>query len=174
MARDRGRNRGTARLVLLVISLGIMIATGAAQMLWISGTRLVAGAGPECAPLRAVSGAVLRIHCHETGFQRARIVGVSVPDFFAPACREEWLAGIGAWWFLQTELSKARTIRMRFQDDGDARLREVHLFLDGDSAARMLLREGHAAEGLVPGNWWCSRGGTPPPAGNGGSRLPQI
>ena len=134
----------------------IMVATGALQMLWTGGTRMLTGSGPECAVLRAVSGNTVRIHCHKTGFARARLVGVEVPDFFAPACREEWFAGIEAWWFLQLELSRTRIKRIRLQDDKDTAILEAHLFLNGENAARKIIREGH---GRVPGrtfaNHWC-------------------
>lgn len=157
--KDRNRNRGSIRLILLIVSLMIMLASGSAQMLWHSANRLVTGEGPECMAIRAISGAVVRIHCHKTGFGKARLIGVVTPDFMQPACREEWIAGIGAWWYLQTEMSRARVSRIRFQDVGGDLVREAHLFFDGGNVARKLIREGIGREpGTGADNRWCQTG----------------
>ena len=149
--RRQSRAWGTIRLVLAVGSFITMVATGSAQMLWIGGNRVVTGEGPECMAIRAISGAAVRIHCHKTGFDKVQLVGVEAPRIIQAKCPQEFLAGMRSWWFLKTEMSRARTSRLRlshfrFAGRSDELPQRAKLYFDEEDVAKTLIEVGFGYE----------------------------
>ena len=164
--RHRRNGRGSIWLTLLVLSFMTSFATGSAQMLWNGGKRVATGEGQECMAIRAITASRLRVHCHETGFEQITLSNMIAPDFLDPKCSQEFYDGLVGWWFLQTELSRARSQNLRIsffkfsaslEEDEP---RKATLYLDDVNIADRMIDEGHAVKSSrIRRNGWCVSSG---------------
>ena len=117
----------------------IPVMSGFAGAALVSGQRMLFGHGPDCAIVRVISGDLIRIHCHETGFDRIKLVGLDAPNIYEPACFGELIAGYKTRWALQVEIWRSRTVQFRFVGDESQSPRPTHLYLDEAEVAKKIV-----------------------------------
>lgn len=141
-------------MVFLTGSISLATASGGIEAFYIGGTRMFMQAGPECAIVRVIDGQTLRVHCHETGFERARLEGILTPEIFSPDCFGELAAGYKSRWRLQMLYWNANLITFRFGGRDEFGRLVTQVNMDGINAAQAMVRSGHAyTEDSLRRNW---------------------
>lgn len=136
--KDR-RGGSTLKMLFLMASLILPVMSGFAGAAIISSKRLLFGGGAECALVRVIAGDTLRIHCHESGFERVKLVGIDAPRIMAPACFAEYFGGFKSLWGLQLETWKAQEILIKFEKDQPRDQRQIRLYLDGSEVVKTMI-----------------------------------
>lgn len=97
-----------------------------------------------CRILSVIDGDTLSIWCAGRGIERARLTGFDAPELFSPGCASEVVAAQRATWALRGMIFAADRIEIGLEgiDRYDRAL--VSLRLDGASAARRMIDQGHA------------------------------
>jgi micrococcal nuclease len=143
------------KLALAVLVLGLFLVPSIADLVN-AALKPVAGDGGGCRILRVVDGDTVTLMCGEQGLESARLLGFDTPEKYAPKCLAEFLAAERASWALRTLIQKADRLELAHQGTDRYGRALVRLTLDGQDAARLMIRAGHArAYGGGPRGGWC-------------------